>query len=52
MSRFRIIMCGIVTIGFLLASTGCLEWNHWDRHGYEQDDSRYDRNDRRGYYAR
>jgi hypothetical protein len=50
-NRVRIVMCAIVMVGFVLASSGCHEWNHWDRHGYDQDDSRYDRNDRRGWYG-
>lgn len=48
MNKFRMVMCGIV-VGFVLASSGCQEWNHWDRHGYDKDDGRYDGNDRRGY---
>jgi hypothetical protein len=32
-----------------LASSGCQEWSHWDRHGYDSDPTRYDRNDRRGF---
>jgi hypothetical protein len=48
MNRFKIVVCGIV-MGLVLASSGCQEWNHWDRHGYDSDDSRYDRNDRQGY---
>ena len=51
MNGFRIVMCGIVLVGFVLASSvsGCQVWNRWDRHGYDVDDGRYDRNDRRGY---
>jgi hypothetical protein len=36
-------------VSFVLASSGCQAWNHWDRHGYDHDESRYDRNDRSGY---
>ena len=50
-NRARIVMCATVMVGFVLASSECHEWNHWDRHGYDQDDSRYDRNDRRGWYG-
>jgi len=49
MNRSKIITCGIVMVGFLLALSGCHEWSHWDRHGYDSDQTRYDRNDRRGF---
>jgi hypothetical protein len=42
-------MCGLITVGFLLAWNGCLVWDHWDRHGYDSDQTRYDRNDRSGF---
>ncbi len=49
MNRLRIVTCGIFIVGFLLASSGCHEWSHWDRHGYDSDQTRYDRNDRGGF---
>jgi hypothetical protein len=49
MNRFRVIMFGIVMAGFSLATNGCHEWSHWDRHGYDSDQTRYDRNDRGGF---
>lgn len=46
--KFRMVMCGIVAAGFLLASSGCYEWNHrGDYSGYDRVGSSYDRNDRR-----
>jgi hypothetical protein len=51
MNRFKIAVSAIVMVGFVLASSGCHEWDHWDRHGYDQDDGRYDRNERGGWYG-
>jgi hypothetical protein len=56
MNRVRIVMCAIVMVGFVLASSGCHEWNHHEDHGgydrydnrYGQYDRRYDRYERRG----
>ena len=49
MNSLRIAVYGIFMVGFLLASSGCYEWSHWDRHGYDSDQTRYDRNDRGGF---
>jgi len=49
MIRFRVIACGLVMVGFLLVSNGCQVWDHWDRHGYDGDQTKYDRNDSRGF---
>ena len=49
MTKVRIVAYKIFMVGFLLASSGCFEWNHWDRHGYDSDQTRYDRSDRGGF---
>jgi len=49
MNRFTVIACGLVMVGFLMASSGCHGLSHWDRHGYDRDQTRYDRNDRSGF---
>ena len=36
-------------IGFLWVLNGCLLWNHWDRHGYNGDQTQFDRNESRGF---
>jgi hypothetical protein len=54
MNRVRIVMCAIVMVGFVLASSGCHEWNHHEDHGgYDRYDNRYGRYDNRyGRYDR
>jgi hypothetical protein len=48
MNRVRIVMCAIVMVGFVLASSGCHEWNHHEDHGgYDRYDNRYGQYDRR-----
>ena len=50
MNMFKMAMYGIVAVGFVLASSGCNEWNrHGDYRGYDRDRDgiSYDRNDRR-----
>jgi hypothetical protein len=48
MNAFRMVVYGIVAAGFVLASSGCNEWNRRDDYSrYHRDGSRYDRYDRR-----
>jgi hypothetical protein len=47
MKKVKMLIWGVL-IGSMVSS-GCQEWTHWDRHGYDKDDGRYDGNDRRGY---
>jgi len=48
MNMFKMAMYGIVAVGFVLASSGCNEWNRrGDYRGYDRDGISYDRNDRR-----
>jgi hypothetical protein len=48
MNTFKMVMYGIVVVSFVLASSGCYEWNQrGDYGGYDRVGSSYDRNDRR-----
>ena len=48
MNTFKLVLCGIVAAGIMLASSGCSEWNRrGDYRGAERDWGSYDRNDRR-----
>ncbi len=48
MNTFGMAMYGIVAASFVLASSGCYEWNRrGDYSGYDRVGSSYDKNDRR-----